>query len=179
MRNAVPCLATLGWLLSAGCSTPDVNPPAPSVSTGYVDFYTDSSEELSWEVQRVNERNGKSQTVFFQFKPLAGNILRLAVPAGTHRFQVWFINQVTTGPQTVQVQVAKAKVTPVHVTLTPAGSTSVESKSFEYRPTARATRRVTKLSAEEQQTFQVRLVAEVQRDYQPKERMPYFSPPTE
>jgi hypothetical protein len=172
------CLPALLLLLSAGCSTTNINPPAPRANTGYVDFYTDSNQGLSWEIKRADGQTGEMRTVFSEFKPPPGNILRLAAPPGAHRFEVWFSNQVTTGPQTVQVQVADAKVTPVRVTLTPAGSTLVDSKSYEYRPTARATRRVTKVVTEPQRTFQIGLVAAPPRDYALKERMPYFSPST-
>ena len=176
MTNGIRFLAALACLVTAGCSTPDVNPASPRANTGYVDFYTDSSQGLSWEVKRGDAQTGEMRTVFSEFKPVSGNILRLATPAGNHRFEVWFSNQVTTGPQTVLVQVANARVTPVHVTLTPAGSTSVDSQSYVYRPTVKATRRVSKFVSGQQQTFQIGVVAAGLRDYQPKERMPYFAP---
>lgn len=177
MINGIRILAAVGCLVSAGCSTPDINPPAPRANTGYVDFYTDSTFDLSWVVKRADQKSGELRKVFSEFTPLAGNILRLAAPAGTNRFEVWISNKVTTGPQPVLVQVVNAKVTPVHVALTSAGSTGVENKSYEYRPTPMATRRVTRLATDEQQTWQIRLSAALPQDYQPKERMPYFSPP--
>jgi len=176
VTKTLPLVAGLASLLSAGCSTPDVNPPAPRANTGYVDFYTDSSLGLSWKVKRASEPRGEMRSVFSQFKPIEGNVLRVAAPAGTHRFEVWFSNQVTTGPQTVLVEVANAKITPVHVTLTPAGVAAVVGQSYEYRPTTRATRRVTKSSSENQTVFRIGAVAHVPQDYQPKERMPYFAP---
>ena len=175
MMTRIRLLAVLACLAAAGCRT-DVNPSTPHAKTGYVDFYTDSNEGLCWEVKQLKEPKGEMRTVFCEFKPLPGNILRLAVPAGTHRFQVWFNNEFTTGPQTVSVQVANAKVTPVHVSLGPAGESAIQVESYEYRATARATRRVTKTSSEQQQTFRIVLAPATPRDYQPKERMPYFSP---
>lgn len=169
-------VAVLACLVSAGCRTPNVNPPAPRVHTGYVDFYTDSDLGLSWKVKRGSNQGGQMRPVFSEFKPIEGNILRLAAPVGTHRFEVWFSNEVTTGPQVVVVEVANAKVTPVHVTLVPKGSVAVVGQSYEYRPTARATRRVTRVGTEEQEMFQIGTSAGTPQDYRLKERMPYFNP---
>ncbi len=168
-------LMLLALIVSAGCSSHNVNPTAPRAHTGYVDFYTDSSMDLSWEVKREAGKAGEMRTVFSEFQPVKGTILRLAAPPGTNHFQVWFINEVTEGPQRVSVPVEEGKVTPVHITLTPAGSTSVENKSYEYRPTARATRRVTRLATGESVTFKIGAVPQGPVEYQTKEQMPYWS----
>src|SRR5262245_6913408 len=88
------------WFVVTACSTPEVNPPAPRTNTGYIDFYTDSDLELSWEVKSVDDQTRNLRTVFSKFQPIQGNTLRLAAAPGSHRYQVWFINQATTGPQT-------------------------------------------------------------------------------
>ena len=165
----------LAWVGLTGCSTPNVNPPAPRAHTGYIDFYTDSDMGLSWEVKRADDRTGEMRAVFSEFKPVEGTILRLAAPPGNHRFQVWFTNQVTEGPQTVQVQVAEGKVTPVHVTLTPAGSTSVERKTYAFRGSAKGYARGTKIVSDQSSVFQIGAVAGNPQAYGPKEGMPYWS----
>ena len=109
------------------------------------------------------------------FDPVPGNILRLAAPPGTNQFEVWFINRVTTGPQTVLVPVEDRKITPVHVTLTSAGSVAASSRTEEFRPAGRITRRVTRSAPGTTETFEIKAVAESARDYQPKERTAYFS----
>jgi hypothetical protein len=163
-------------LAIAGCGTPNVNPPAPRAHTGYVDFYTGTNLSLSWEVKRADKDNGELRTVFLEYKPLEATILRLAVPPGSHRFQVWFMNQATQGPQTVQVEVENGKVTPVHITLTPAGTTTVETKVYGFRPSAKGYGRGTKIESEETGTYQIGAVAEQPRGYGTKEQMPYFVP---
>jgi hypothetical protein len=173
-RAAVTGLC-LAWLNLTGCSTPNVNPPAPRAHTGYVDFYTDSDMDLSWEVKRADEGTGGLRTVFSEFKPVQGTILRLAAPPGNHRFQVWFTNLVTEGPQTVQVQVSDGKVTPVHVTLTPVGSTSVERKTYGFRGSAKGYARGTKIVSGQSAVFQIDAIAENPQAYGPKEGMPYWS----
>jgi len=175
MTNSIRCVAVLACLVSAGCSTPNVNPPVPRANTGYIDFYTDSDLGLSWRVREATGPAGEWHPVFLEYKPITGNILRLAAPPGTHRFEIWFNNQVTTGPQTVLVEVANGKVTPVHVTLTPEGSASVLGQSYEYRPTVKATRRVTRISTEDQGMFQIGAAAAAPQEYRPKEWMPYFA----
>ncbi len=164
-------------LVIAGCSTPNVNPPAPRAHTGYVDFHTDSSLGLTWRIKRANEVTGEMKTVFSDYTPFEDTVLRLAAPPGTHRFQLYFMNEVTEGPATVSVPVVDGKVTPVHVTLTPAGSSLVDNKSYEYRPTVRASRRVTRIVTEENVLFHIGAVAGTPQEYQPKERMPYYSSP--
>jgi len=168
-------LAAVACIVVPGCSTPDVNPSTPRLDTGYVDFYTDSDESLSWEVKRASEPGGEMQKVFSEFKPVQGNILRLAVPPGNHRFEVWFLNRVTQGPQPVTVTVANGKVTPVHVALAPIGTVTVESKVYGFRPSSRGYGRGTKVVAGQNQAFQIGAVAGAAQAYQPKERMPYFS----
>jgi hypothetical protein len=168
-------LAALACLLLAGCATPNVNPSAPRARTGYVDFYTSSNEDLSWEIKRLSEPAGKMEKVFSEFQPIPGNILRLAVPLGRHEFQVWFINRVTEGPKRLQVAVADGQITPVHVTLTSTNSASVDSQQYEYRPTAKATRRVTRLSSGQSQVYQIGANATAPQPYQQKEQMPYFA----
>ncbi len=173
-RAAVAGLS-LAWLALAGCGTTNVNPPSPRANTGYIDFYTDSDLGLSWEVKRADERTGEMRTVFSEFEPVSGTVLRLAVSPGSYRFQVWFTNRITEGPQTVQVQVADGKVSPVHVTLTPAGATSVDRKVYGFRPSAKGYGRGTKIVSEQNEVFQIGAVAGSPQTYQPKEQMPYWS----
>lgn len=171
-------VAALVCALCAGCRTGEVNPRAAGKATGYVDFYTRTNEDLSWEVKREDSA-GKMQVVFCKYSVLRGNILRLPTPAGAHRFSVWFNNRVTSGPETVLVQVINSQVTPVEVSFASAGETAVQSQSYEYRPTAHATRRVTRISQELQPAADIVLVAAPAQAYQPKERMPYFSLPAQ
>ena len=173
-RAAVAGLC-LAWLACTGCSTPNVNPPAPRADTGYIDFYTDSDMDLSWEVKQADERTGEMRTVFSEFKPVQGTILRLAAPPGNHRFQVWFTNQVTEGPQTVQVQVADGRVTPVHVTLTPVGSTSVDRKDYAFRGSTKGYGSGTKIVSGQSPVYQISAEAGMPQAYAPKEGMPYWS----
>ena len=163
------------WLILGGCSTPNVNPPAPSAHTGYVDFYTDSDMGLSWEVKRADDRTGEMRGLFSEFEPVQGTVLRLAAPPGNHRFQVWFTNQVTEGPQTVQVQVVDGRVTPVHVTLTPVGSTSVERKDYSFRGSTKGYGSGTKIVSGQSEVFQIGAVAGSPQPYGTKEAMPYWS----
>jgi hypothetical protein len=163
----------LCWL---GCSTADVNPAAPRAHRGYIDFYTDEPEDLCWRVREQKDPAGALKVLCCDYDPIEGNILRLAVPAGTHRLEVWFNNRVTTGPQTVQVEAAEAKVTPVHVMLTSMGDAAVEQKYQEYRPTARASRTVNRRVSTQQQNYRIGLSAGAPQTYHPKQQMPYWAP---
>jgi hypothetical protein len=176
MNTSISFVGTVACLLLAGCSSTEVNPAVPRANTGYVDFYTDSSMDLSWEVKRAGANGGEMQTVYSKYKPVEGTILRLASLPGTYQFQVWVSNRATEGPQTVVVQVAEGSVTPVHVTLTPAGTTSVASKVYGFRPSAKGYGRGTKITTDENDVFKIGADAASPQAYQPRERMPYFSP---
>jgi len=156
-----------------GCGT--TNPASPRANTGYVDFFTDSDLGLSWEVKRASQPNGETQTVFSNFKPVEGTVLRLAAPPGKYRFQVWFMNTTTEGPQTVEVQVENGKVSPVHISLNPSGTASVDRKVYGFRPSAKGYGHGTKIKRDESVVYQIGAAAEPLQDYRPKEQMSYFS----
>ncbi len=175
MNKLLLFLGFIACLVCAGCRSPNVNPSVARVGTGYVDFYTESNAELSWRVKRADENGGEMRTMFLDYKPIAGNVLRLAAPPGSYRFEVWFNNQVTEGPETVIVPVADGKVTPVRVTLTTAGSAAVRAETKEYRPTARMTRQVPRITTQDNAMFHIEPVAEAPQAYQPKQQMPYYA----
>ena len=168
--------AVISFLAITSCSTPNVNPPSPRANTGYVDFYTDSAVDLSWEVKEAEQSRDKLRTVFSDLNPVEGNTLRLATAPGMHRFEVWFLNLVTEGPQSVEVRVDNGQITPVHVTLTLRGSTSVDQKQYRFGGSAKRYGRGTKFVTEQNQVFQIGVAAQPARPYQPKEQMAYFSP---
>jgi hypothetical protein len=170
-----PVLLLAIGLTNSGCSTANVNPASPRADMGYVDFYTDSDLDLSWEIKCADERTGELRTLFSEFKPVQGNIVRLAVAPGTHQFQVWVMNQATEGPQPVKAPIENAKVTPVHVTFKSVGTTTVDRKVFRFGGSAKGYGRGTKIASDQDEVFQIGAVAGTPQAYQPKERMPYFS----
>ena len=165
----------LAGLVFSGCSTSNPNPGHPHANTGYVDFYTDSNLELSWQVKAFEKESDELKTVFSQFDPVEGSVLRLAASPGRQRYQVWIVNRVTEGPVFVDVPVENGKVTPVHVTLTPSGTTSVNRKVYGFRPSAKGYGRGTKIVTSGEDVFRLGLTAEPAKPYQTKERMQYWS----
>ena len=75
----------------------------------------------------------------------------------------------------MQVQVVDGEVTPVHVTLAPAGSTAVERKTYRMGGSAKGYARGTKISSDQSSVFQIGAVAGNPQAYGPKEGMPYWS----
>jgi hypothetical protein len=169
-------LAVAACLAITGCGTSSPNPHSPKANTGYVDFYTDATLDLGWQVKRVDERSGELRTVFSDYQPVEGSTLRLAAPPGTQKFQVWIINRITTGPHDVIVPVENGQVTPVHVTLTPVGTNYVQNKVYGFRPSAKGYGRGTKITREEDQVYQIGTAPEKPQPYRVKEQMPYFQP---
>jgi hypothetical protein len=178
MNAHLPTLAiALASLALGGCSTSNPNPPTPRANTGYVDFYTDSSLGLTWEIKCAEEGNvDQLRTVFSKMEPVPGTTLRLASSPGLHQYQVWIMNRVTAGPQPVQIQVENGKVTPVHVTLSPVSTNSVQSKKFGFRPSAKGYGRGTKIVSEESEVYDINAAAGSPQPYQSKESMPYSRP---
>jgi hypothetical protein len=168
-------LLLLAGLVFPGCSTSNPNPSHPHAHTGYIDFYTDSNMELSWEVKWFDAQTAELEKVFSEFEPVKGSVLRIASSPGHQRYQVWIVNRVTDGPEFVDVQVENGKVTPVHVTLAPAGTTSVDRKVYGFRPSAKGYGRGTKIVTSGEDVFRMDLAAEPPKPYQTKERMPYWS----
>src|SRR6202142_3146173 len=120
-------LAAAG-LFVTGCASPNVNPPRARANTGYVDFYADSSGELSWQVARFDDHTQGFRSVFSEFEPPPGRALRLAFPPGHYLLRVTFMNCVVREPGLVEVDVKDGMITPVRVQLTETGETTVETK---------------------------------------------------
>ncbi len=166
-------MAAVG-LWSSGCATPDVNPPQARANTGYVDFHTDSTEALSWEVARFDDRAQNFQAVFSELDPLPGRVLRLAFPPGPLRLRVTFLNCVVQEPGMVEVNLPDGMITPVRVVLTAAGTALVERKDERRGGTYRGRYgRGTKYSSDESVSYRVSAEAQTPLPYHVKERMPY------
>jgi len=175
MRIDIKYFLAIAGLAITSCSSPNPNPSSPQANTGYVDFYTDESLQLAWEVKRLDERTGELRTVFSKYRPLPGTLLRLAVPPGNQRFQIWFMNCATEGPEALEVLVENAKVTPVHVTLNVSGGALVQRKVYGFRPSAKGYGRGTKIVRDQTAVYKIGAVAEAPQTYQPRERMAYFA----
>ena len=161
-------------LFVAGCASPNVNPPRARANTGYVDFYADSSGELSWQVARFDERKQSFQSVFSEFEPPPGRALRVAFAPGHYRLRVTFINCVVREPGLVEVEVKDGLITPVPVALIPDGTTQVETKETRVGGTFKGRYgRGTKFGSDESTTFRVSAEAKPAVSYQIKEQMPY------
>jgi hypothetical protein len=166
-------LAAAG-LLVAGCASPNVNPPRARAKTGYVDFYADSSGELSWQVARFDDRMQGFRGVFSEFEPPPGRALRLPFPPGHYRLRVTFMNRVVREPGLVEVEVRDGLITPVHVVLIPDGTTQVETKETRVGGTFKGRYgRGTKFGTDESTMYRVSAEAKPALPYQVKEQMPY------
>jgi hypothetical protein len=166
-------LAAAG-LFVTGCASPNVNPPQARAKTGYLDLYTDSSGELSWEVGRFDDRTKTFDSVFSELKPLPDRVLRLAFAPGHYRMRVTFLNRVVSEPGVVEVEVKDGLVTPVRVRLAAAGETMVQTKEVSGGGTAfgRYGRR-TKFHYDDTATYRVSSEADAPLPYRVKEQMPY------
>ena len=159
-------LLALGF---TGCATGDVNPSKASAHTGYVDFSAESSGPLNWQVSRQVQDTQNFTVIYSELSPPADGILRLAFAPGNYRLQITFLNRVVTEPGLIEVEVVDGKITPVQVTLTPAGTASVQRKEQRVGMKAGgfAGRKTTAIN-DDSTTYQISAVAAAPLPYQPK-----------
>ena len=166
-------LAAAG-LIMTGCANPNVNPPQARPKTGYVDFYADSSGELSWEVARFDDHTQGFKSVFSEFEPPPGRVLRLAFTPGHYRLRVTFMNRVVQEPGLAEVEVKDGLITPVQVALIPDGTTQVKTKETRVGGTFKGRYgRGTEFGSDESTLYRVSAEAKSALPYQVKEQMPY------
>jgi hypothetical protein len=166
-------------LIAFGCASPNVNPPTPRANTGYVDMYAESSGDLAWDVRRFDAAENQFKTVFSKLDPTEDGVLRLALAPGRHRLRVAFLNRVIADPAIIEVDVHDGRITPVRVTLTDSGATTVETKETSRGGTAsgRYGRR-TKYGSYESRAYRVTAVPQESQPYQARQQVPYAQPPT-
>ena len=114
------------------------------------------------------------KSVFSDFEPLPGRVLRLAFVPGHYRLRITFLNRVVREPGLVEVEVKDGLITPVSVALVPDGTVLVQEK--EQRVGARARGSAgwrNKYSSEETAMFRVSAEAKAPMPYQVKERTVY------
>lgn len=177
MKSLIPCLlAAVIVLAAAGCASPNVNPPTAKHGMGYVDFYCDDADGLYWDITDI--KTGKK--VFYDFNPFNEQILRVALAPGHYQLNINVLNHVINKTATVDVEVAEGKITPVTVTMWPAGTENVQSITTYVGGTYFGRYgRSTHISTAESTSYDILAEARPQLPYQPKEQMSYFHRPKE
>jgi hypothetical protein len=166
-------LAAAG-LFVAGCASLNVNPPQARANTGYVDFYADSSGELSWEVARFDDHTQGFRSVFSKLEPPPDRALRLAFPPGHYRMRVTFMNRVVREPGLAEVEVKDGMITPVHVALIPDGIAQVQTTEKRVGGTFKGRYgRSTKFGSDESTMYRISAEANAPMPYQAKEQTSY------
>jgi hypothetical protein len=129
---------------------------------------------LWWDITDVK----KNKKVFYKFDPVKEPILRLAFKPGQYQLRVTFLNHAILKPGTADVEVRDGMVTPVTVTLVPAGTVLVETKTGRAGGTyyGRYGRR-TKISNTEAVNYEVSADPQPPVPFQPRAQMPYAVAP--
>jgi hypothetical protein len=161
-------------LVVASCATSDVNPRQARANTGYADLYGKRASGLSWEVARFDATAGEFRRILSDYEPPEYGIVRLALATGRHRLRLTCLDQATTGPVDIEVEVEDGKITPVRVTMRKAGTTEAETEETSIGGTlyGRYGRR-TKIIGDEQVMFQVSANSGPPVAYRLKAEMPY------
>jgi hypothetical protein len=139
---------------------------------GYVDFYADQAEPISWAISRFDESQKDFKKAFFQVEPLKERILRLGFKPGNYRLRVSILNRVTHGPVLVDVEVKDGLIAPVQVKLTAAGTARVEDKDIKMGSKVRG-RRGLSVSYDVSVAYEVSTKAGEPAPFAPKDKMPY------
>ncbi len=168
-------LAVLG-LLAGGCASPNLNPAHARPRTGYVDFYAANADNLSWDITDVKS----NRKVFYEFDPVREPILRLAFKPGSYQLRVTFLNHAIVVPGEADVEVRDGMVTPVTVTLLPAGTALVATRTGQAGSTyyGRYGRR-TRISSTGTATYEVSAEPQSPVPFQPRSQMPYAVAPAD
>jgi hypothetical protein len=155
-------------VIGFGCASPNVNPRAAKTNAGYVDIYTPDAQDLAYYVAHAQGTN-QFKRMFAELDPVPSGILRLSFAPGTHSLRITIMNRVISMPATIQVEVENGKITPVHLTLTKGGTTSVQTQE---QVGSRYGRRV-KYGSYESEMYNLTAANEPPVAYQVKAQMPY------
>jgi hypothetical protein len=167
-------LLAVAVVIGFGCASANVNPTTPKAHTGYVDFYTDSPEDLRWDIAQSDASTKEFKPVYSQKKPGEPGTVRLAFPPGQHQLRISFRNRAISEPAIVTVEVQEGRVTPVRIELAVAGQSSMRSKSTSVGGTVygRYGRR-TKFDTSEIELLRVIASPQPPEPFQTKEQMSY------
>jgi len=169
-------LAAGALLVAGGCASPNVNPANARPDMGYVDFYATDAGDLYWDVTDLKQ----NKKVYYEFDPLKESILRLAFKPGHYELQVNFLNHVIAAPGTAEVDVREGMITPVIVTLLPAGQALYRTKRTAAGSTYYGTYgRRTSIHDNPATSYEVALEPQPPLPYQRKEQMSYVHPPAQ
>ena len=161
-------------LLVSSCATRNVNPAQARATTGYVDLYAASPDELYWEVAHFEDRQQNFKTIFSELNPPPHGFLRLAFPPGPCRLRVTFLNRLIATPAEIVVEVPDGKIIPVSLTFTGGGTALVETKEQTRGGTVRGRYGPrTKIGGDATTFYNLSAQANPPTTYQRKEQMPY------
>jgi hypothetical protein len=175
MKSFILCLLAAALaLIGSGCASPNVDPPKARAGLGYVDFYCADADGLYWDITDAKTR----KKVFYDFNPFDESILRLALKPGHYELSINVMNHAITTQGTVDVDVSDGMITPVTVTLAPAGTETVQTTSTfvggtYYGRYGRNTHIVTTATT----TYDILAEARQALPYAPKAQMLYFKRP--
>jgi len=175
MKSFILCLLAVGLaLVAGGCASPNVNPPKAKAGMGYVDFYCADADGLYWDITDTNTQ----KKVFYDFNPFNEQILRVALKPGHYELSINIMNHAITTMGTVDVDVTDGMITPVTVTLVPAGTETVQTTSTfvggtYYGRYGRSTRIVTTATT----SYDILAESRPEVTYAPKAEMAYFKRP--
>ncbi|MFO1475607.1 MAG: hypothetical protein U1F98_03020 [Verrucomicrobiota bacterium] len=177
--RARPPLWTLLALicLLPACASLNVDPRHPEPGVGYVDLYTPTPEQLSWDVREFNAADNAFKPVFSDIDPVQGRILRLAFPPGTCRLRITFLNRVIIEPVILDVTVDAGRITPVEIDSKDEGDASVYTIRTGLGSTAYGhLGRHTRVTGVGTPAYRLTGKALPPVDYQVKSKMPYDGP---
>lgn len=176
MKSLILFLLAAGvGLVVGGCASPNVNPASARPHTGYVDFYVTNTNDVYWDITDLKT----NKKIYYKFAPFEESILRLALAPGQYQLQINFLNHVIETPGMADVEVADGMITPMMVSLLPAGSVIVQSKGLQ-AGTAMYGRsgQIMVTSHTEAASYDIDAEPQAQVPYQTKAKMSYGRPPS-
>jgi hypothetical protein len=161
-------------LAAFGCASKNVDPAKAAAKTGYVDFYSDTTAPLCWEIGKISSTNEPAKIIFEEYEVRAERILRLKFKPGQYQLQVSFLNRILPEAAVADVVVRDGMVTPVRVTLTRTGEALVEDRRARVQGTFYGRYgRATRLRSDESGVYHVNVEEQSPVPFQPKSQMSY------
>jgi hypothetical protein len=127
------CLITSLLLATIGCKSTDINPGSCRPGRGYADLFTEPKEDVWWQVDVFDTQEQGYKEFTAQFETPQFSIFRVEARPGKHKARIELVNRIVESPVELEVDIREGMITPIRVTMTPAGTSEVRVREDRAR----------------------------------------------
>ena len=155
-------------LIVSGCASPDVNRSAARSGRGYVDLFTVPKSDVWWKVDVFLKQEQAFKEFTVEFQAPEKDILRVEARPGWYKARITFVNAAVEAPADIEVEVREGMITPIRVTMEPAGTTYSRSREDRLRWQSARVRTY------DQKLWKISAAVEAPVPFAPKENADYW-----